>query len=114
MNAADNPLLQPWNTPYGLPPFEAVQAAHFEPAFEVALAQHLEEIDAIGADPQAPTFENTVAAIDRSGRALRRIEGLFYNLASSETSPALQAVERRMAPRMAAHSSAISMHRALF
>ncbi|MEP7100306.1 MAG: M3 family metallopeptidase, partial [Burkholderiales bacterium] len=112
--ATSNPLLQPWNTPYGLPPFEAVQAEHFEPAFEVALKQHLAEIDAIAADPHAPSFENTIAAIDRSGRPLRRIEGLFYNLTSSETSPALQAVERRMAPIMAAHGSAISMNRALF
>lgn len=112
--ATSNPLLQPWNTPYGLPPFEAVQAEHFEPAFDLALTQHLAEIEAIGADPHPPNFENTIAAMDRSARLLRRIEGLFYNLTSSETSPALQAVERCMAPRLAAHGSAISMNRALF
>jgi len=114
MHSLSNPLLQPWETPYGLPPFEAVRAAHFEPAFESALQQHRAEIDAIGAEPRPPSFDNTIAALDRSGRSLRRIEGLFYNLTSSETSPALQAVERRMAPIMAAHSSAISMNRALF
>jgi len=114
MESKINPLLQPWDTPYGLPPFESVRAEHFEPAFEGALKQHLAEIDAIGVDLQPPTFENTIAALDRSGRALRRIEGLFYNLTSSETSPALQAVERNMAPIMAAHGSAISMNRALF
>jgi peptidyl-dipeptidase Dcp len=112
--ATSNPLLQPWNTAYGLPPFEAVEAAQFEPAFEVALAAHRTEIDSIGAQREAPSFENTVAALDRSGRLLRRLEGLFYNLTSSETAPALQAVERRMAPRMAAHRSAVSMHAPLF
>ena len=112
--ATSNPLLQAWTTPYGLPPFDAVRAEHFEPAFAAALAQHLAEIDAIAADPNPPSFDNTIAAIDRSGRALDRIEGLFYNLTSSETSPALQAVERRMAPVLAAHSSAFYMHEALF
>jgi peptidyl-dipeptidase Dcp len=112
--ATSNPLLQPWTTAYGLPPFESVRADHFEPAYEVALAQHLAEVDAIAADANPPSFENTIAAIDRSGRLLDRIEGLFHNLTSSETSPALQAVEMRMAPKLAAHSSAFFMHRALF
>ena len=112
--ATSNPLLQPWNTPYGLPPFESVKAEYFEPAFEAALVRHLAEIDAIAAEPAPPSFDNTIAAIDRSGRLLDRIEGLFYNLTSSETSPALQAVERKMAPRLAAHRSAFYMHQALF
>jgi peptidyl-dipeptidase Dcp len=109
-----NPLLQPWNAPFGLPPFESVRAEHFEPAFAAALEQHLDEIDAIAADPAPPDFDNTVGALDRSGRLLRRVEGLFHNLASSETSPALQAVERVMAPLLAAHGSAVSMHKGLF
>ncbi len=112
--ATSNPLLQPWNTPYGLPPFEAVKADHFEPAFEVALAEHLGEIATIAAEPQAPNFDNTIAALDRSGRLLSRIEGLFYNLAASETSPTLQAAQRRLAPRLAAHGSAVFMNPALF
>jgi peptidyl-dipeptidase Dcp len=112
--ATSNPLLQPWNTPHGLPPFEAIRAEHFEPAFVQAVQAHRAEIDAIGADPRPPTFENTIAAMDRSGLALHRIENLFYNLASSETSPALQAAEMRLAPVLAAHDSAISMHQPLF
>ena len=113
-SATTNPLLQPWTAPHGLPPFEAVKAEHFEPAFEVALAQHRVEVEAIGANPQPPSFHNTVAALDRSGRLLDRIEGLLHNLGSSETSPALQAVQMRMAPVLAAHDSAIFMDRALF
>ncbi len=112
--ATSNPLLQPWNTPYGLPPFEQIRAEHFEPAFEEALKQQRAEIDAIGANHEAATFDNTLAALDRSGRLLDRVAELFHNLASSETSPALQAVQLRMAPLLAAHNSAIYMHKVLF
>jgi peptidyl-dipeptidase Dcp len=113
-DATLNPLLQPWNTPYGLPPFDRVKAEHFVPAFEVAQAAQRAEIDAIAANPQPADFDNTVAALDRSGRLFQRIEGLFYNLTASETSPALQAVERELAPRLAAHNNAIYTHQALF
>ena len=109
-----NPLLQPWDTPYGLPPFEQVRAEHFVPAFDVALKAHRAEIDAIGANPQPADFHNTIAALDRCGRLLQRIEGLFHNLTASETSPALQAAERTLAPRLAAHDNAVHTHPALF
>lgn len=112
--ATSNPLLQPWDTPHGLPPFDRVRPEDFAAAFEVALAEHRAEIDAIGGQDSAPDFDNTVAAFDRSGRLRARLEGLFHNLTSSETSPALQAVEMQLAPRMAAHANAIYMHAALF
>src|SRR5438105_5948909 len=112
--ATSNPLLAPWNTPYGLPPFGDAKPEHFRPAFEQALAEQRAEIDAIGASNAPPGFDNTVAAFDRSGRLLSRLDGFFYNLTSSETSPALQAVERELAPLMAAHNSAIYMHAGLF
>jgi len=111
---SDNPLLQPWTGEYGLPPFAEARAERFAPAFEVAMRVHLEEIGAIGDATEPPTFDNTVAALDRAGRLFDRISGLFYNLTSSETSPALQAVEREMAPLLAAHDSRVYMHRALF
>ena len=109
-----NPLLQPWDTPFQLPPFERIQAGHFAPAFETTVREHAAEIAAIAANPDAPTFENTVVAFDRSGRRLTRIEQVFFNLASSETSPALQAVERDVAPKLAAHESAIYLDAKLF
>ena len=112
--AHSNPLLQPWDTPYGLPPFDAIRAEHFVPAFEAACRARLAEIDTIAANPAAPDFENTVAALDRAGRLFNRIEGLFSNLAASETSPTLQAAERTLAPLLAAHGNAIYMNRALF
>ena len=109
-----NPLLQPWDTPFGLPPFADIRAEHFAPAFEQAMREQLAEVDAIAADPEPPSFENTVAALDRSGRLYARIESLFYNLASSETTPALQAAETALAPVLAAHSNRLYMHRGLF
>ncbi|MEQ1805556.1 MAG: M3 family metallopeptidase [Burkholderiaceae bacterium] len=109
-----NPLLQPWHTPHGLPPFQNVAAEHYAPAFDAALTEHLADIERIAASTQAPTFHNTIAALDRSGRLLDRTAALFYNLTASETSPALQAVERDMAPRLAAHHNAVHTHAGLF
>ncbi|MDH5265204.1 MAG: M3 family metallopeptidase [Betaproteobacteria bacterium] len=109
-----NPLLEPWQTPFGLPPFERILPAHFVPAFEHALQTHRAEVDAIADLAEAPSFENTVAAFDRSGRDLVRIQGVLFNLTKSETSPALQAVEREVVPRLAAHHSAIRLHAKLF
>ena len=109
-----NPLLQPWNTVHGLPPFQEITAEHFAPAFDAALAAHLDDIERIAGSVHAPTFDNTIAALDRSGRLLDRTAALFYNLTASETSPALQAVEREMAPRLAAHHNTVHTHSALF
>ncbi|HQR71783.1 MAG TPA: M3 family metallopeptidase, partial [Burkholderiaceae bacterium] len=110
----ENPLLTEWKTSYSLPPFDAVRPEQFAPAFEVALKRHHEEIQAIATQESSPTFDNTIAAFDASGRLLARIGHLFHNLCSSETSAALQTVERAMAPRLAAHHSAISLNEPLF
>lgn len=109
-----NPLLQDWNTPYGLPPFAAIDAAHFAPAFEAALSSHQAELDAIANQAEAPSFANTVAAFDRSGRLLSRLEHLFYTLAASATSPELQQAQRALAAPLAAHGNAVYMHAGLF
>jgi peptidyl-dipeptidase Dcp len=111
---ADNPLLAPWTAPFGLPPFAAICAEHFAPAFDAALAAHRAEIDAIANDPAPPGFDNTIAAFDASGRLLTCIALLFSNLTSSETSPALQAAERVLSPRLAAHHSDIYLNAPLF
>jgi peptidyl-dipeptidase Dcp len=110
----DNPLLRTWTSTFGLPPFAATRTEHFGPAFDSAIAAHRAEVDRIVGDPEPPTFDNTIAALDRSGRLLSRIEKMFFNLAASETSPALQAQEREMSPRLAAHESAIRLDAALF
>ena len=71
--AAANPLLQTWSDPHGVPPFAAIEPQHFPAAFEQALAEHRAEIDAVAADPAAPSFANTIAALERSGRTLSRV-----------------------------------------
>jgi len=109
-----NPLLAPWTAPFGLPPFADVRPEHFAPAFAEAMAKHLAEIDAIAGAGEAPTFENTIAALDRAGRDLVRIESLFWNLTSSETSPALQEVQRAMVPQLAAHENRVRTRAGLF
>jgi peptidyl-dipeptidase Dcp len=111
---SNNPLLQDWAGPHGLPPFADIQPAHFQPAFEAALAEHRAEIDAIAAQTEPPGFANTVAAFDASGRLLARLESLFYTLAASATSPELQAIQRALAAPLAAHNSAVYMHAGLF
>jgi peptidyl-dipeptidase Dcp len=114
MPSPANPLLQDWTGPYGLPPFHAIQPEHFEPAFDAAMREQLTEVDAIASQPGPPTFANTIAAFDACGRLFTRTGLLFGNLTNSHTNEALQAVQRRMAPRLAAHENAICMHRRLF
>lgn len=109
-----NPLLENWQTPYGLPPFDLVRAEDFSTAFDVALRSHRAEIDALAGSMFVPTFENTLVAFDRSGRLLARVRELFFNLTAAETSPALQKVELEIAPKLSAHNSAIYMNDALF
>ena len=111
---ASNPLLETWHTLHGIPPFASINAAHFEPAFTLALAQHRAELAAISANTAAADFENTIAAFDKSGRLLKRIEMLFSNLTASETSPALQNAERKLAAPLAAHDNAIYTDARLF
>jgi len=109
-----NPLLEPWTAPLGAPPLAAVRPEHFLPAYETALAAHEAEIAAIAADPAPPGFANTVLALEKSGALLTRIELVFSNLAASDTSAALQAIELEMAPRLARHWNAIHLNPALF
>ncbi|MGE0627469.1 MAG: M3 family metallopeptidase [Hyphomicrobiaceae bacterium] len=111
---AANPLLATWTGPYEIPPFGHIAPEHFGPAFEVALARHTAEIARIASATSKPTFKNTIEALERSGRLLRRIGAVFWNLAGSHTSDALQATEREIAPRMAAHRNAITSNAALF
>jgi len=112
--ATINPLLQAWTAPHGLPPFDAIQPAHFAPALREAMRVNRDELDAIAAQSAPPGFDNTIAAFDRCGRLLGRIEAVFYNLTASNTSPELQAVQREMAAPLSAHYSAVYMHAGLF
>jgi peptidyl-dipeptidase Dcp len=112
--AGVNPLLEPWRTPFEMPPFDRISDEHFRPAFEKALADNLVEIEAIAKDREKPTFENTVEALERAGHNLDRVGDVFYNLAATDTNESLQAIEREMAPRFAKHSMRILQDAKLF
>ncbi|MEG2153891.1 MAG: M3 family metallopeptidase [Burkholderiaceae bacterium] len=111
---AANPLLADWNTPHQLPPFSEIHAGQFAAAFDAAMALHRAELDALAASAVVPDFANTVAAFDAAGVLFKRIERVFGNLTASATSPELQAVERDMAPRLAAHEAALYLNEAMF
>ena len=114
MDAHTNALLIDGDAPLSLPAFERIRAEDFEPALQRAMQLHRDEIAALVADPAPPDFDNSVAAFDRGGTLLHRIEAVFHNLAASATTPALQAVQRSLAAPMAAHHSAIRQDMALF
>jgi peptidyl-dipeptidase Dcp len=109
-----NPLLGTWTTPFGIPPFDAIRPEHFPPAFDAAMAAHLAEIAAIGADPAPPDFANTIEALQRSGRLLAQVGGVFSNLVVSQGGPALEALDREMSPRLAQHGMQVSLDPAVF
>ena len=114
MSDASNPLLSPSTLEYRLPPFALITDEHYEPAFDAAFTEHLAEIEQITANPEAPTFENTLVALERSGRTLRRVAYVFYNKSSADSTDATNALDERLAPRMAAHEDAINLNAALY
>jgi peptidyl-dipeptidase Dcp len=110
-----NALLMEWTGPYGgVPPFDRVEVADFQPALEAAMAENLAEIERIAANSAAPTFENTIAELERAGRTLARVQTVYGVWSSSMNSPEFQAVQREMAPRLAAFSDRITQNEALF
>jgi peptidyl-dipeptidase Dcp len=111
---ARNPLLSPWRAAFQIPPFGAIRPAHFRPAFTRALAESRREIARIAKSKSRPTFTNTVAALEKSGRALNRVSRLFFSLASADATAELQAIERELSPKLAAHWSAIMLDPKLF
>jgi peptidyl-dipeptidase Dcp len=109
-----NPLLSEWAGALELPPFEAIRPGHFRPAFDRALADHRAEIDAIAENPAPPDFENTIAALERSGRRLERVAGVFFVVAGADTSDEIEAIERDISPLLARHNNALYLNRALY
>ncbi|MFC5996243.1 M3 family metallopeptidase [Pseudonocardia hispaniensis] len=109
MTAADNPFLAPSPLPYQLPDYRRITDAHFAPAFEAGMAQQRAEVEAIAANPEPPTFENTVVALERSGQVLTRVSTVFFGRASAHTNPAIDQLQADIAPRLAAHRDAITL-----
>jgi peptidyl-dipeptidase Dcp len=112
--AQANPLLKAWQTPFETPPFPEIVPAHFLPAFEQAFADHAAEISAIGHDPAAPDFANTITALERSGKLLSRVAAVFYDLVSAHSNPAILEIDKEVSLRMARHWNPIMMNAVLF
>ena len=109
-----NPLIEGWNTPYGIPDFGAVKEKHYVPAFEAGVAQQQAEIDAIIANEEAPTFANVVEAYEKSGAILDRAVGVLFNLSETDSTPALQEIVEKVLPMISVHSDNIFMNADFF
>jgi peptidyl-dipeptidase Dcp len=112
--AATNPLLTAWRTPHQTPPFSEIAPEHFMPAFEQAFADHAAEIAAISHDPAAPDFDNTITAMERSGKLLTKVSAVFYDLVSAHSNPAILEIDKELSLRMARHWNPIMMNAVLF
>ncbi|GAA4192421.1 M3 family metallopeptidase [Gryllotalpicola kribbensis] len=111
---AANPLLTASTLDYRLPPFSQIRDEHYRPAFDAGFAEQLAEIDAIARNPEAPTFENTLVPLERSGQTLRRAAFVFFNKSSADSNDVTNALDEELAPRLAAHQDAIQLNSALY
>ena len=110
----DNPFFAESSLPYRMPPFDRIQDAHYAPAFAAGMSRQLEEIAAIADNPEPASFDNTIVAMERSGQLLQRVAKVFFNLTGANTNDAMEAVERDLSPRLAAHRDAIMHNARLF
>jgi peptidyl-dipeptidase Dcp len=109
-----NPFFQEWNTAYEVPPFMDIKDAHYMPAYQKGMEENLSEIDVIVKNPETPTFANTIEELERTGKLLTKVSRVFSNLASSNTNPKLQELQRELSPMLSAHYDKISLNEGLF
>ncbi|MEG2150151.1 MAG: M3 family metallopeptidase [Bacteroidaceae bacterium] len=114
MSQAQNPFLEKYNTPHGTAPFDKIKTEHYEPAIIEGMKQQTAEVEAIINNPQAPTFANTIVALEESGQLLNRVTTVFGNLLSAETNDDMQAIANEMMPKLSEHSNSISLNEKLF
>lgn len=110
----DNPFFKEWDTPYGVPDFEKILNEDYMPAFKKGMAEQLAEMQAIASNPEAPTFANTIAAMEKSGALLNRVQYVFFNLVSAHTNKGLQKISREISPLLSRHNDDINLNPALF
>ncbi|MEM7520237.1 MAG: M3 family metallopeptidase [Pseudomonadota bacterium] len=109
-----NPLLAEWHTPFGIAPFDQITDEDFAPALEEALVAHQAEIDAITAQTDAPTFPNTIEALEAVGQGLDKVLSVFFSFAGADSNPKREDLQREFSPKLAAHFAEISANKALF
>ena len=114
MNDTANPFFSEYTTPFQVPPFNEIKDEHYLPAFEKGIAMHKEEIEEIINNPEEPDFENTIAALDRSGEQLGKVQYVFNGVLSSNTNEQLQEIAQKVAPMESGHFDDINLDPALF
>ncbi len=111
---AANPLLTEWDTQFGVPPFDQIESEHYLPAFRASMDEHNAEIDAIVAETEAPSFENTIEALERSGGSLSKVARIFFAIDSANSDDVTKETAKTVAPELAAHRDNISLNKDLF
>jgi peptidyl-dipeptidase Dcp len=114
MNTEQNPFLVPFQTPFGTVPFDKIKNEHFMPALKEGIAQGKQEVNAIAESTEAPTFENTIAALDNAGKLADTVSNVLFNLFSAETNPELQKIVQEASPMLSEYSNDITLNEKLF
>ena len=109
-----NPFYTEWDTPFGIPPFAEIREEHYLPAMEKGIIEHQAEIDAIAGSDEAPTFENTILALEYSGDLLDRVTEVFFSLNSAVTTDSMQSIAKLAAPMLSEHNDNIILNDKLF
>ena len=109
-----NPFFMEWATPFGMAPFDKIQPAHFVPAFEAGIAERKKEIEAIASNPEAPTFANTVEALENGGLQLAKVSDVFFTLSGADTNDEIQAITRKVAPLLSSLRDDVRLNEELF
>src|SRR4051795_5842139 len=109
-----NPFFEKSTLPFEAPPFDRIKDSDYQPAIEEGMKRELAEIQAIANNPDAPTFANTIEAMEKTGQLLRRVQRVFGGMTQSNTNPTLQKAQQALSPKLAAHRDAISLNPKLF
>ena len=109
-----NPFFKDYATPFQIPPFEEIKMEHYKPGFEQGMQEHLDEINEITDNNDAATFENTIVALERTGKTLDKVSNVFFNLVSSNTNDQMDSLVQEMSPKLSAHSDSILLNKELF
>ncbi|MEG2756068.1 MAG: hypothetical protein RR931_05615, partial [Mucinivorans sp.] len=110
----ENPFFTQWDTPFETPPFDKIKLEHYMPAFDSAMVAEKAEIDSIINNPEAPTFDNTILAMDRSGALLSKVSEVLYGITATDMTPELEELQGQVSEKLTAHSSDISLNAKLF
>ncbi len=113
-SAQENPFFKPFDRPHGTAPFNDIKIEHFEPAFDKGMEEHKLEIDKIASNPSAPTFANTIEAMEYAGEMLTRVSSVFSNLLSAESNDEMMVISQKLSPKLSAHSNYINLNEDLF